>query len=115
MCPYVGSVSINRFKARSNRMNFSVINISSVLEAKLTGKKENIFSSLLTDSRTSGQASDALFVAIKGGRHNGHIYIEELYAQGCRCFLVSEEHVYYSELKDASFLFVDDTLSALQQ
>jgi alanine racemase len=96
-------------------MNFSVTKIRNVLKAKLIGKKNNSFLSILTDSRTSGFAAQSLFVAVKGERHNGHIYIKELYGQGCRCFLVSEEHSYYAELKDASFLLVKNTLSALQQ
>src|ERR1035437_9766340 len=96
-------------------MNFLVSQIAPILSAKLIGKKENTFSSLITDSRTSGFASQALFTAVKGERHNGHIYIQELYAQGCRCFLVSEEHAYYTELKDASFLLVKNTLLGLQQ
>jgi Alr-MurF fusion protein len=96
-------------------MTFSVAQSASVLSAKLIGKQDNTFINILTDSRTSGFATQMLFVAIKGERHNGHIYIKELYQQGCRCFLVSEEHSYYNELKEASFLLVEDTLLALQQ
>jgi len=96
-------------------MDFLVSQIAPLLSAKLIGKKENTFSSLITDSRIAGFASQALFAAVKGERHNGHIYIQELYAQGCRSFLVSEEHGYYSELKEASFLLVNDTLFAIQQ
>lgn len=96
-------------------MDFSVSQITKILSAKLIGKKENTFSSILTDSRTSGFSTQALFAAVKGERHNGHIYIQELYAQGCHSFLVSEEHAYYTELKDASFLLVKDTLLGLQQ
>ena len=96
-------------------MTFSVSQTASILAAKLIGEPENTFSNILTDSRTSGFATQALFVAIKGERHNAHIYIKELYQQGCRCFLVSEEYTYYKELKDASFLLVEDTLLALQQ
>ncbi len=96
-------------------MTFSVSQSASILSAKLIGKQENTFANILTDSRTSGFVTQALFVAIKGERHNGHIYIKELYQQGCRCFLVSEEQGYYNELKEASFLLVKDTLLALQQ
>ena len=96
-------------------MKFTATQIASVLSAKLIGDMENVFSNILTDSRSSGFAPQALFVAIKGERHNGHIYIQELYNEGCRCFLVCEEHAYYKELKDASFLLVDNTLLALQQ
>ncbi len=96
-------------------MKFTVSKIVKILSAKLIGSHGNSFSSLITDSRTSGFTSEALFIAIKGERHNGHIYIKELYQQGCRCFLVNEEHAYYSGLKDASFLLVKDTLLAIQQ
>ncbi len=95
-------------------MNFTALQTSTILSAKLIGKEENYFSNIVTDSRTAGFTTQALFVAIKGERHNAHIYIKELFQQGCRCFLVSEEHAYYTELKDASFLLVDDTLLALQ-
>jgi alanine racemase len=81
----------------------------------LSGPAKNSFSEIVTDSRSAGLVSNALFVCIKGERHNGHIYIRDLYAMGCRCFLVSEEHVYYDELTEASFLFVKDTLRATQQ
>ncbi|HTA63319.1 MAG TPA: Mur ligase domain-containing protein, partial [Bacteroidia bacterium] len=96
-------------------MNFSANQVSNILSAKLIGKQENSFLNIITDSRTAGFTAQALFVAIKGERHNGHIYIKDLYQQGCRCFLVSEEHAYYKELSDASFLIVEDTLLALQQ
>src|ERR1700756_3203308 len=96
-------------------MNFSASRVAPILSAKLIGKAQNHFSALVTDSRTAGFTAQALFVAIKGERHNGHIYIKELYQQGCRCFLVSEEHAYYKELSDAVFLLVTDTLLALQQ
>ena len=96
-------------------MNCSASQTASILSAKLIGKEGNSFSNIVTDSRTAGFTTQTLFVAIKGERHNAHIYIAELYQQGCRFFLVSEEHSYYTELKDASFLVVDDTLLALQQ
>jgi alanine racemase len=96
-------------------MNFSANQVASILSVKLIGKQENSFSNIITDSRTAGFTAQALFVAIKGERHNGHIYIKEIYQQGCRCFLVSEEHAYYKELNDASFLVTEDTLLALQQ
>ena len=96
-------------------MTFSASQSARILSAKLIGKQDSTFTNILTDSRTSGFATQTLFVAIKGERHNGHIYIKELYQQGCRCFLVSEEYSYYSELKEASFLLAEDTLLALQQ
>jgi alanine racemase len=96
-------------------MNFSALQVADILSAELIGKKESTFSDIVTDSRSTGFTNQALFAAIKGERHNAHVYIKELYRQGCRCFLVSEEHAYYNDLKEASFLLVDNTLSAFQQ
>lgn len=96
-------------------MNFTAAQISKILSARLTGPAKNSYSEISTDSRNLGFLNSSLFVCIKGERHNGHGYIKELYAQGCRCFLVSEEHVYYKELKEASFILVKDTLLAFQQ
>ena len=95
-------------------MEFTAARTAKILSAKLLGPGRNKFTELATDSRSAGAAAQALFICIKGDRHNGHAYIREMYAQGCRCFLVSEEHVYYKDLGGASFLLVKDTLKALQ-
>jgi alanine racemase len=54
-----------------------------------------------------------LFFALVGERHNGHLYLGELYERGVRAFVVSEE-VSVSRYPQASFITVDDTLRALQ-
>ncbi|MDP5122051.1 MAG: bifunctional UDP-N-acetylmuramoyl-tripeptide:D-alanyl-D-alanine ligase/alanine racemase, partial [Spirosomaceae bacterium] len=43
---------------------------------------------LLTDSRYVEQATESIFFAIKGERHDGHAFIEELYKKGVREFVV---------------------------
>lgn len=70
---------------------------------------------LLTDSRSLTFPDETLFFAIRTQRNNGHDYIPELYQQNVRYFVVSEENAVFSELKDAVFLKVDNTLHALQQ
>src|SRR5258708_24773951 len=96
-------------------MELPIPGIAGIIHAEIKGNPGNVFSRLLIDSRTSGLAEKGLFVCINGERHNGHAYIRELYEQGCRCFLVSEVHEYYDELKNAAFLVVNDTVVALQQ
>ena len=96
-------------------MNFSVEQIKEIISATLIGTRENIFSEIITDSRTSSFSSRSLFVAIKGERHDGHRYLEDVYMQGCRCFIISEMTHTFESYQDASFLFVPDTLLALQQ
>ena len=69
---------------------------------------------LLTDSRSLSFSAESLFFAIHTARNNGHNYIQELYQQNLRYFVVSEMHPEYSKLTGAVFLKVTDTLQALQ-
>ncbi len=96
-------------------MQFTAAQTSKILSAKQGGNAKNSFSEVITDSRNTGNASNSLFVCVKGDRHNGHAYIKDLYEQGCRCFLVSEQHAYYDELKEASFIHVTNTLEGFQR
>ena len=70
---------------------------------------------LLTDSRSLSFPTDSLFFALVSSRNNGHQYIDELYNQGVKCFVVSEIRPSYEGMQDAVFLLVDDSLRALQQ
>ncbi|HYD91324.1 MAG TPA: hypothetical protein VEA37_07535, partial [Flavobacterium sp.] len=46
---------------------------------------------LLLDSRKISYPENSLFFAIKGKRHNGHGYIEEVYNKGVRNFIIGEQ------------------------
>ena len=70
---------------------------------------------LLTDSRSLSFPAGTLFFALKTARNNGHKYIPELYRQNLRYFVVSEMTDEFKHMSDAVFLFVDDTLYALQK
>ena len=70
---------------------------------------------LLTDSRTLSFPTESLFFAIKTNRNDGHQYIKELYRQNLRYFIVNELLPEFSEMPDAYFLKVNDSLHALQQ
>jgi len=45
---------------------------------------------LLTDSRSLSFPDESLFFAIRTARNDGHNYIQELYQQNLRYFVVSE-------------------------
>ena len=69
---------------------------------------------LVIDSRKAIATEDALFFAIKGDRHNGHLFIASLYAIGMRQFVIEKE--FDVELfPDGNFLKVDSTIDALQK
>lgn len=70
---------------------------------------------LLIDSRSLTFPAESLFFALVSQRNNGHQYIQDLYRQGVRAFVVSELRPDFKNMPDAFFLEVENTLDALQQ
>jgi alanine racemase len=95
---------------------FSVNEIISICNAEQLQKTENnnIISEILTDSRHVSNKSNALFVALKGSRHNGHNFIKEAYNKGIRNFLISETVDFLSSTNNTTVLKTDNTLHSLQ-
>ncbi len=76
---------------------------------------------LLTDSRFLSEPAGTLFFAIKGERHDGHQYIEELYRKGIRDFVMEKKSVassadlqLFTEKEDINVWLVDNSIKALQ-
>jgi len=93
---------------------WTLLEISHVLGGSVLGEAEREVSALGIDSRNMLPLPDLMFVALKGERHDGHQYIEELYRQGIRAFLVSclpEADQY----PGAGFCLVSNTLLGLQK
>jgi Alr-MurF fusion protein len=68
----------------------------------------------MTDSRSPGAGPDMLFIALRGPNHDGHKFIEPLYARGVRLFLIDSLPSGHGEMAGAAFVKVTDTLYALQ-
>lgn len=69
---------------------------------------------MATDSRNiSYGQKNILFFAIKGGNHDGHTHIYDLYQQGIRQFVV-EKTVDIGLLPEANIILVQNSISALQ-
>ena len=66
-------------------------NVSDILEATdgilMSGNRKKTFTGISIDSRTASSAN--LFVAIKGEKHDGHNFIEEVIQRGVQGFVVS--------------------------
>lgn len=90
----------------------SLRTIAEVVGGSFNGPSDPVIEHLLIDSRNP-VPGDALFIALKGPRHDGHRYIKELYARGLRNFLVSEA-LDGSRIPEANVIRVPDTLVALQ-
>lgn len=75
---------------------------------------------LLTDSRFVSQPEHSIFFAIKGERHDGHQFIEELYKKGVREFVVEKKAIsddfknYLKKLTNVKIFLVENSIRALQ-
>jgi len=89
-------------------------------EGKCLNKCLNIsFKYIFTDSRLPTDTTESVFFAISGKNNNGHDYIESLYNDGLRNFVVEDEKFFKDNsidtlFPDANFLLVKNTVSALQ-
>ncbi|MFN0050110.1 MAG: bifunctional UDP-N-acetylmuramoyl-tripeptide:D-alanyl-D-alanine ligase/alanine racemase [Cytophagales bacterium] len=69
---------------------------------------------LIIDSRKIVASTHALFFAIKGQRHDGHIYIEDAYKAGIRQFVVEKYGPKMGLYSEANFFVVENAITALQ-
>ena len=95
-------------------MQYTIKQINGILKGK--GKlpsPDNRVTRLLTDSRSLSFPEETLFFAIKTKHGDGHRYIATLYKRGVRNFVVNSSEG-FSELADANFIVVNDSIAALQ-
>jgi Alr-MurF fusion protein len=101
------------------QFNFSAARINK-LSKFLSEPIQTTAKAILTDSRFVSQTDSSIFFAIKGERHDGHHFIEELYQKGIREFVV-ESKSFTDELKaqfadsEATFWIVENSVKALQK
>ena len=95
-------------------MKYSLNEIAGILKADIRLSADQPVSWLLTDSRSSFFPEESLFFALKTSRNDGHRYIADLYKRGIRNFVVSDVSINTDEFSEANFIFVKDTLKALQ-
>ena len=96
-------------------MSSSISEINKLLQAKRFGESEYTIDWILTDSRSLCFPEETLFFALKSKRNDGHKYIQELYSNGVRNFVVSYIPEECSSYADANFLQVEYPIKALQK
>lgn len=69
---------------------------------------------LAYDSRKIRNAEHSLFFALKNVR-DGHTFIPDAYGKGVRAFVLSQLDIDTTPYPEASFIWVDDVLTALQE
>lgn len=95
-------------------MKLDLNEIATLLGSSLKGENRDV-EILLTDSRSLTDPAKSLFFALRGTSNDGHRYILDLYSRGVRSFVVNEVPVSASEMPDASWIIVGDTLKSLQK
>ncbi|MFN6038540.1 MAG: bifunctional UDP-N-acetylmuramoyl-tripeptide:D-alanyl-D-alanine ligase/alanine racemase, partial [Bacteroidota bacterium] len=96
-------------------MEYSLDSFASVLNARIIGRKDILFSSISVDSRTISDPDKSLFTALVTNRNDAHKYIGQLYEKGVRAFVVSDEKINYEVFANAGFLLVKNSREALHK
>jgi len=96
-------------------VSYTLQEIAKIIDAKPVGKISGYIQQLVIDSRNVVLSTNSLFIAIRGDRHDGHQFINELYNKGFENFVVEEIPDSISEFPKANFLLVKNSLKALQQ
>ena len=95
-------------------MRYQLDHIASIVKGKILQQRDNpVIEHLLFDSRKIIFPATSLFVALKGPRRNGHVFIKELYQKGVTNFIVDEQ-IDFSELPEANIILVKNSLAAFQ-
>lgn len=101
------------------RQQYTIAQISSIIGAEYIpapqASERLVIELLLTDSRSLSIGEYTAFFALVTPQGNGHSYIESLYQQGVRCFVVEVLPMGWQQMEGANFLRVPNTLQALQQ
>ncbi|MDR1593146.1 MAG: bifunctional UDP-N-acetylmuramoyl-tripeptide:D-alanyl-D-alanine ligase/alanine racemase [Prevotellaceae bacterium] len=94
-------------------MQYKLSEIARILGCVYVGN-DTVINHIFVDSRNRiDSIATALFVAIEGERHDGHDYIEELYAKGIRNFIVNKDFP-IKNIDEGNIIAVENTLKAIQ-
>ena len=92
-------------------MIYCVTHLALIIDAQLIGDPDRKIQHIFYDSRNIVSPADGAFIAFIGIR-DGHKYMEDAYKKSVRIFIGSYIPVIHS---DATYLIVDDPVSALQK
>jgi alanine racemase len=94
--------------------NYSLLQISKIVSGILSGEENLAVHKFSIDSRTLSDPKDTAFVALRGDRHDGHIFIPELISAGVKVFIVDHKFIPPETEKTVNWIYVNNTLDALQ-
>ena len=95
-------------------MPYCLGDIAAILQQRILTNAAQPVEYLVTDSRNIIDPAKSIFFAIKGPRRSGISFVNEVYQQGVRIFVV-EEPIESSLYAEAVFIQVPNVIGALQQ
>jgi alanine racemase len=95
-------------------ITYNLQQIAEACEGQLTQNVDSVVSRLLIDSRSVYDASETLFFALKGNRHDGHQFLPQLLKKGVPNFVVEEGRIPSGMVGKANWIEVRDVKKALQ-
>ena len=96
-------------------MEYSIKDITTILDCNEVPFEELNVSLLLTDSRSLKSPAETLFFAIKSKSNDGHRFIEELYKRGVRNFVTEQNLPIFSTFKGVNIIKVANSVKAMQK
>ncbi len=94
---------------------YNLSQIAQITHGELHGEEKQIVEFIEIDSRKIIHRDKSIFIAIKGERHDGHSYLEELYKSGLKNFIIEDPSAISSDLKKANYIIVSDATGSLQK
>jgi alanine racemase len=95
-------------------MPYCLGDIAAILQQNISANADMQVEYLVTDSRNIIDPVKSIFFAIKGPRRSGISFVNEVYQQGVRIFIV-EEPIDTAVYAEATFIQVSNVIAALQQ
>lgn len=94
-------------------MRYFLSDIARICGGELVGE-DLLVTSVVTDSRTSVFAAEALFVAMCGKNHDSHDYVPEMLQRGVQAFMVERDNTAWLA-EGVGYVRVNNSIEALQQ
>jgi alanine racemase len=95
-------------------LNIASKDIARIVKGRLIGPDNVIVSEVVIDSRQLSFTEGLAFFAIRGKNHDGHDYLESLYDNGVKVFVVEVLPKNTDRFQEAALIVVENSVSALQ-
>ena len=96
-------------------MKFYSSDIAGITGGRITGRPDLPVTDIITDSRNLYYTGGIAFIAIHGIHHDGHLFIDSLFARGVKVFIVSRMPDNIDLYPGSAFILASDTVEALHR